>query len=63
MISLGNKKLEKQKTSLLCKIHKSKVSRNGKKKINMTKAEYLKNKENPLIRLRPKKEKAREPVV
>ena len=41
MISLENKKLEKQKTSLLCRMHKSKVSRSGKKKVNMTKAEYL----------------------
>ena len=55
MVSLENKKLEKQKSSLLCKIHKSKVSRNGKKKINMTKAEHLRNGVNSPIRSRVRK--------
>jgi len=55
MISLENKKLEKQKTSLLCKMHNSKVSRSGRKKINMEKAEHLKNKRSSPIRSRVRK--------
>ncbi len=62
MISLENKKLEKQKTSLLCKIHKSKVSRNGKKKVNMTKVEHLTNKESSPIRSHRRK-KTKEKTV
>lgn len=62
MISLENKKLEKQKTSLLCRMHKSKVSRSGKKKVNMTKAEYLKNKENSLSKLRKRKKTVKKTV-
>lgn len=43
MISLENKRLKTKKNPSLCKIHNLIIGRNGKKKINMTKAASRKN--------------------